>query len=177
VVSVSKTNIGKYPTSVSFAVVDSPLCNGAGAISWRGPAAVTADELASPLPPLAAERGAARERPDPRAVERAWLRERLADGVRVKLDELKADASAAGMQWHRIKRASTDEGVSHERVKDFPSYTVWYLPTVQSVHSAHLEQPIAHIGNGALSAPSAPTGEGLPVRFGEQADWCREDAA
>lgn len=176
VVSVSKSNIGKYPTSLSFVVINSPLCNDAGAISWRGPAAVTADELASPLPPLAADRGAARERPDPRAEERAWLRERLADGVRVKLDQLKADASAAGLQWHRIKRAATDEGVSTGR-EGFPSFGVWYLPTVQSVQLEQSEQSALREEMGAPTVPTVPTGEEMPVQFGEQADWCHEDAA
>jgi uncharacterized Ntn-hydrolase superfamily protein len=62
------------------------------------------------------------------STERAWVREQLADGVRLKTDDLKARARRDGMEWHRVKRAAEDEGVSKERVATFPSYTEWSLP-------------------------------------------------
>jgi len=96
VLATSKNNISQYPMSLMFSVVNSPIGNGAGAIAWGGKTAVTADELASP-PPLAPIRGDTTTKPEPRSRERAWLVEQLADGERVKLDELKALARDAGL--------------------------------------------------------------------------------
>jgi putative DNA primase/helicase len=131
VLATAKNNISQFPASIVFDVVNSPLGNGAGSIAWGGKTVVTADELACP-PPLTPIRAAAVPKSEPRAPERTWILGQLVDGKRVKLDDLKALARDAGLSWPRVARAAEDEGVSKERVRAFPAFTEWYIPTIQS---------------------------------------------
>jgi putative DNA primase/helicase len=167
VLATAKNNISQFPMSLAFSVVGSPLGNRAGAIAWGGKTAVTADELASP-PPLAPIRGDAIAKSEPRTRERAWLLAQLADGKRVKLDELKAMARDTGLSWSRVQRAADDEGISKERVKAFPAYTEWYVPTLQSAQSAQLTHDPATWETGASSALSGDSGAGPGA---EPFDW------
>lgn len=182
VLSVAKSNIGRHPPSLAFAVVNSQLGNGAGAIAWHGSTAVTADELASPLPSPQV-RGEPIPKPDPRARERAWLLEQLGIGQRRRVDDLKALAREAGLEWHRVKRAADDEGVSKERLPTWPSPTEWYIPLVQSAHSEHSEHGDWVSEHSALCVPSVPTDGQSSVENAagpgvEQFDWTAlEDAA
>lgn len=127
VLAVGKTNIGRHPPSLAFAVINSALANGAAAISWRETCNVTADQLAAP--PRESRTGSDKaNKPPAREKERAWLRAQLDGQVRVKCDDVKAAARRDGLDWERVRKAAQDEGVSRERVNAFPSFTAWYLP-------------------------------------------------
>jgi hypothetical protein len=170
VLAVSKTNIGRRPTSLVFTVVDSPLDNGVGAIAWEGEVNVSADELAAPTG-YSVQRPVQRDRLDPRAAERAWLRDQLSEGRRISVEELKSLAHVDGFVWHRIVRAAKDEGISQERVRVFPSTTLWYRPISQSMHPKHDLIPVE---NGALSASTDETDW---CSLTDQFIWDAEDAA
>lgn len=153
VLAVGKSNLMKHPKPLAFTVESS--MNGVGHIAWHGPVNITADELASPLPP-SPPRAEPRERADPYATEKTWLREHVPRGQRVKLDTLKAAAAAAGIPWHRVKRAGRDDGISHDR-EGFPSFSVWYFPEVQSEQLEQSEQQFAPVGNAVPTVPTVPT--------------------
>jgi hypothetical protein len=127
VLAVGKTNIGKHPTSLAFAVINSALANGAAAISWRDTCNVTADELAAP-PRESRDRGDKPHKTPAREKERAWLRAQLDGQGNVRCDDLKAAARRDGLDWNRVHRAAKDEGASQLRIRAYPSHTVWYLP-------------------------------------------------
>jgi len=174
VLAVGKNNLSRLPTPLAFSVEGSP--NGAGCIAWLGPCAVTADELAAPPPPPARQT-APRPFVDVYAREKAWLRSQLPPGASATSDQLKAAASGAGIQWHRIKRAASADGVSQKRdgfggssVWYFPSPTdqeafsplspapVWCSPDVQLEQLEQLEQPFSHIETAVPTVPTVPTG-------------------
>lgn len=127
VLAVGKSNIGRHPPSLAFAVINSALANGAAAISWREICNVTADQLAAP-PKERREGGDRANKPHPREKERSWLLSKLEGQGDVRSDELRAAARRDGLDWYRIQRAYKDEGVSQRRSETFPSHTVWYLP-------------------------------------------------
>ncbi len=123
VLAVAKSNMARHPSPLAF-TVESAM-NGAGHIAWHGAVAVTADELASPIPPSP-------PRPDERQGARtpalAFLESALADGVRVPVDTLKARAKAEGLAWRTVHRAADDLCVAKKR-QGFGGTGVWYLPT------------------------------------------------
>jgi hypothetical protein len=127
VLAVGKTNIGKHPSSLAFAVINGAMANGAAAISWRDICNVTADQLAAP-PRESRDREDGADKPPARGKERAWLRAQLEGQGEVRCDDLKAAARRDGLDWNRVHRAAKDEGVSQSRIRTYPSYTVWYLP-------------------------------------------------
>ena len=128
VLAAGKSNLARMPQALAFAMVPSPL--GGAAVSWRGLSNVSADELASPIMLHTAreDRHSSREA---RGKERAFLREMLAHGARVALDDIKAEGvGVRGLSWRTIERAADDEGVSKERRREFRGGSEWYLPQV-----------------------------------------------
>ena len=151
VLAVGKSNLASHPTPLAFRVIQAP--NGSGCISWDGPVHITADELANPVTPLA-ERP---QRPDPFFAEKAWLRRTLPDGKQMKADALEAQALADNYTWHRVKRAAKADGITFQRVGQFPSYTVWFYPLVQSEQSAQSEHDPLDAETSVLTVPTVPT--------------------
>ncbi|MFN9421970.1 AAA family ATPase [Gemmatimonas sp.] len=123
VLAVAKSNMARHPSPLAF-TVESAM-NGAGHIAWHGPVAITADELASPVPPPPVR---VDDRQSARSPALAFLEHVLADGVRVPVDTLKARAKADGLAWRTVHRAADDLCVAKKR-QGFGGTTVWYLPT------------------------------------------------
>ena len=155
VLAVSKSNMAAHPPALAF-FVKSDAGALAGHIAWDGVTHITADDMAAPtLPVTPADRV---EKPDPRGKERAWIESQLANGARIALNDLKGAARAAGLAWHRVKRAAADAGVSHELTDTFPATSVWFFPSPQLEQLVQLEHPSLHEEMAVPTAPTAPTG-------------------
>jgi 5S rRNA maturation endonuclease (ribonuclease M5) len=139
VLAVGKSNLGRLPNPLAFAMVGSPL--GGAAISWRGVSTVSADQLAAPAAASSQSAGGRADRPAPRGPERTFLQELLADGARIAVDDIKAHAAERGLAWRTVHRAADDLGVSKERAKVFRGGSEWYLPTRTVIESPDLASP------------------------------------
>ena len=173
VLAVSKSNLGRSPSSLVFDVAGDERGTGVGVIEWQGTTTLSADDLSSPVP-LAPKQSGCKERHEPRSKERAWVRDLLDNNGRMKLDEIRSRADNEGLQWHRVKRAADDEKVIKERGNSFPSHAEWSLPRFQSAQSAQSEQAPPKPKSDAPTALTVPSGVERPINAGpgnEPFDW------
>lgn len=115
VLAVSKSNLGRRPSSLGYRIVASP--DGEGVIEWTGPVNLTADGLCNGKPPTGLK---VRDR----AVD--WLRRELAGGPRKSAD-VYAAAAEAGIPDRTLQRAKDWFGVrSHRFVHRKTKQAEWY---------------------------------------------------
>lgn len=123
VFAVGKNNLARTPPSRSFQVVTGG--NGiAGCIAWGDASAVSAEDLSQPTVLTNKPR---RERTDhPHSSAESFIEDVLANGVRLKVDEVKAQARTRALKWRTVERAAGDIGVTKERT-GWGGGSVWYF--------------------------------------------------
>jgi len=150
VFAVAKCNLAARAKPLAYQIVGSPSGD-CGCVRWLGETHFTADALmVGPKPEDDDEK--------PRMIAMSFLRQLLAEGPR-PVQDIKAEATSAGITWRTLRRAQTDLGITPRKVGkpgDSEQWWEWGIPRSEGVQSAE------GVLSGRLRTPSDIWPSSLP---------------